>query len=108
MNIFVGNLPFSATDQSVRELFEPFGEVDSVNIIKDRETNRSRGFGFVEMSNSAEAQAAINDLNGKEMDGRALNINEARERGSRGGGGGGGRGGYGGGGRGGGRRDDRW
>ena len=99
MNIFVGNLPFSATDQSIRDLFEPFGEVDSVNIIKDRETNRSRGFGFVEMPNSAEAQAAINDLNGKEMDGRALNINQARERESRGGGGGRG---------GGGRRNDRW
>jgi len=114
LNIFVGNLPFTATEQEVRDLFEAHGDVDTVNIITDRETGRSRGFGFVEMPNSTEAQAAIDALNGNEMGGRALNINEARPRESRGGGGGGrggyggggggGRGGYGGGG-GGGRRD---
>lgn len=86
--IYVGNLPFSATDNEVRELFEEFGTVDSVNLISDRETGRPRGFGFVEMSDGADD--AIEALNGKDMGGRSLNVNEARPRQERGGGGGGG------------------
>ena len=108
MNIFVGNLAFSATDDSLRQLFESHGVVDKVNIITDRDTGRSRGFAFVEMSDASEAEKAIAALNGKELGGRALNINEARPKtdrgpgGPRGGGGrpgGGGRSGGGGGGR---------
>jgi len=101
-NIFVGNLPFSATEQSVRSLFEPYGNVDRVSIITDRDTGQSRGFAFVEMADAGQADAAIEGLNGVDMDGRALKINEARPRGE-GGGGGGGRG-FGGGGGGGGFR----
>ncbi len=102
--IYVGNLPFSATDEDVRALFERHGKVDSVKLINDRETGRPRGFGFVEMSGS-EAQAAIAQLNGYQMGSRELRVNEAQERpagprGPRGPGGGGG--GYGGGGGGGG------
>ena len=80
MNIFVGNLAFSATDDSLRQLFESHGVVDKVNIISDRDTGRSKGFGFVEMPDSAAAQAAIQGLNGKELDGRALTVNEAKPR----------------------------
>jgi len=96
MNIYVGNLSYEATDDDLREAFSAFGQVASANIIKDRDTGRSRGFGFVEMPNQQEAQAAIAGLNGKDLKGRALNINEARprterrDRGGRGGGGGGG------------------
>src|SRR5262245_21042246 len=99
--IYVGNLPFSATENDVRTLFEAHGTVQSVALINDRETGRPRGFGFVEMP-SADAQRAIQSLNGKEMNGRALRINEAQER-QGGGGGGGGRGPRGPGGGGGGR-----
>ena len=80
MNIFVGNLAFNATDHDLRQLFEPYGVVDKVNIITDRDTGRSRGFGSVEMPDSAAAKAAIQGLNGKELAGRALNVNEAKPR----------------------------
>ena len=80
MNIFVGNLAFNATDHDLRQLFEPYGVVDKVNIITDRDTGRSRGFGFVEMPDSAAAKAAIQGLNGKDLAGRALNVNEAKPR----------------------------
>ena len=86
MNIFVGNLNFSTSEDSIRELFEPFGEVTSVKIIYSRETGRSRGFGFVEMESDEEGQAAIEALDGKELDSRALKINEARPRNERRGG----------------------
>lgn len=95
-NIFVGNLSFGATEGSVRALFEQYGAVDRVNIVTDRDSGQSRGFGFVEMPNNAEGDQAINELNGREMEGRAINVNEARPKEDRGGGGG--RGGYGGGG----------
>ncbi|HZT31484.1 MAG TPA: RNA-binding protein [Bryobacteraceae bacterium] len=85
-NIFVGNLDFNATESSVRSLFEPYGNVERVNLITDRDTGRSRGFAFVEMSDSAEADRAIAALNGTELDGRALNINEARPKPQGGGG----------------------
>jgi cold-inducible RNA-binding protein len=108
-NIFVGNLDFAATESSVRSLFEPYGQVDRVNVVTDRETGRSRGFAFVEMADAAEAERAIAALNGMQLDGRALNVNEARPKPAGGGGGGGGRGfgGGGGGGRGP-RREPRW
>jgi RNA recognition motif-containing protein len=80
VNIFVGNLAFSATDDHLRQLFESHGVVDKVNIITDRDTGRSKGFGFVEMPDSAAAKAAIQGLNGKELDGRALTVNEAKPR----------------------------
>lgn len=102
-NIYVGNLGFSVTGDQLQELFTEFGEVVSVNIITDRDTGRSRGFGFVEMADGADAAKAIEGLNGKELDGRDLTVNEARPREDRGGGGGGGRGGGGRGGYGGGR-----
>jgi RNA recognition motif-containing protein len=107
--LYVGNLPYSATDQSVREAFSKCGTVSSVSIISDRDTGQSKGFGFVEMSSDAEAQAAIQQLNGTSLDGRQIKVNEAKPKapGGGGGGGGGGRGGYGGGGGGGGGRD-RW
>ena len=97
MNIYVGNLPYSATDSSLRTAFEAHGEVDSARVINDRDTGRSKGFGFVEMPNQQEAEAAIEGLNGTDMDGRSLTVNEARPRPPRSGGGGGGRGGFGGG-----------
>jgi len=84
--IYVGNLPFSATEADVRSLFEQHGAVDSVKLINDRETGRPRGFGFVEMQ-SSEAQAAIAAMNGYEMNGRALRVNEAQPRAPRPGGG---------------------
>lgn len=93
-NIFVGNLSFGTTEESVRALFEPYGTIERVNIITDRDTGQSRGFGFVEMSGNAEAQRAIEELDGREFDGRPLKVNEARPKESRGGGfGGGGNGG---------------
>ena len=96
--LYVGNLSYGTTDSDLRTMFEEFGSVESAQVIMDRETGRSKGFGFVEMGNDQEAQAAINALNGKEVDGRALTVNEARPREDRGGrSGGGGRGGYGGG-----------
>lgn len=100
--IYVGNLPFSATDDSLSQLFGKHGSVHSVALINDRETGRPRGFGFVEMDDN-EAMAAISALNGFEMEGRNLRVNEAENRRSGGGGGfgGGGRSGFGGGGRGG-------
>ena len=88
-NIFVGNLSFGATEDSVRSMFEAYGAVDRVSIVTDRETGRARGFGFVEMSVNAEAETAIAALNGRELDGRALNINEAKPKEDRGGSGGG-------------------
>ena len=99
-NIYCANLPYSTTDAELRELFEAYGAVESATVIKDRETGRSRGFGFVEMTTDSEADQAIENLNGHEMGGRPLTINEARPRGERSGGGGGGgyRGGGGGGG----------
>jgi len=80
MNIFVGNLPHATTDSVLKEKFDEYGAVDSVAVIMDRETGRSRGFGFVEMPNDSEAEAAIQGLNGQELDGRALNVNQARPR----------------------------
>ena len=103
-NIFVGNLSFGATEDAVRSMFEAYGTVDRVSVVTDRETGRARGFGFVEMSVNDEAERAIAALNGRELDGRALNINEARPKEDRGGGGGGG--GYRG--NGGGRQKQRW
>ena len=97
-NIFVGNLSFGATEDSVRALFEPYGTIERVNIITDRDTGQSRGFGFVEMSGNAEAQRAIQELDGRDFEGRPLKVNEARpkeNRGFGGGGGGGNRGGRG-------------
>jgi RNA recognition motif-containing protein len=104
-NIFVGNLAFGSTESSIRALFEQFGAVDRVNVVTDRDTGRSRGFAFVEMGDGEAAERAINALNGYQLDGRSLNVNEARPK-PEGGGGGGGRGGFrreGGGGRG-----NRW
>ncbi|MFN9367245.1 MAG: RNA recognition motif domain-containing protein [Planctomycetia bacterium] len=100
--IYVGNLPWSTTSQDLEALFAAHGPVRSAEVISDRETGRSRGFGFVEMDTDEGLQAAISALNGHEINGRPLTVNEARERTPRpGGGGGGGRGGYGGGGGGG-------
>lgn len=90
MNIYVGNLPREATDEDVRQAFAAFGQVTTVNIIKDKLSGQSRGFGFVEMAAKAEAQAAIAGLNGKQLKGRTLTVNEARPRTEGGGGGGGG------------------
>jgi RNA recognition motif-containing protein len=80
VNIFVGNLAFSTTDYDLRQLFEPYGVVDAIHVITDRDTGRSKGFGFVEMSDSAAAQAALQGLNGTALDGRALTVNEAKPR----------------------------
>ena len=99
--LYVGNLNFRVTGEDLREYFSQAGEVESASVVEDRETGRSRGFGFVEMATNEEGQAAIQQFNGKEFNGRNLTVNEARpreDRGGRGGGGGGGRGGYGGGG----------
>ncbi len=79
-NIFVGNLDFGATESSIRGLFEPYGSVERVNVVTDRDTGRSRGFAFVEMTDGAEADRAIAALNGANLDGRALNVNEARPK----------------------------
>ncbi len=91
-NIYVGNLSFGASEDSVRALFETHGTVDRVNIVTDRDTGQPRGFGFVEMANDGEGDKAIAAINGTDLDGRTLNVNEARpkaDRGSAGGGGGG-------------------
>src|SRR5204863_4348439 len=104
--LYVGNLGYGVSDSALEALFTPHGTVVSAQVIMDRDTGRSKGFGFVEMSNDQEAQAAIAALNGQEVEGRALTVNEAKPREDRGGGrggSGGGRGGYGGGGGGGGR-----
>jgi RNA recognition motif-containing protein len=92
--IFVGNFSFDTTDADLRSMFEPYGRVESALVVTDRDTGRSRGFGFVEMSESSEAEKAIGALNGKDSGGRPLTVNEARPKMERGGGGGG-------------RRDDR-
>lgn len=89
-NIFVGNLSFGTSEDSIRSMFEAYGAVEKVNIITDRDTGQAKGFGFVEMSNATEADRAIAELNGREVDGRALNVNEARPKAERGSGGGGG------------------
>jgi RNA recognition motif-containing protein len=99
--LYVGNLSYSVRDSDLQDLFSAHGTVDSAQVIMDRDTGRSKGFGFVEMSSDQEAQAAISALNGKEVEGRNLTVNEARPREEGGGGGGRGRGGYGGGGGGG-------
>jgi len=91
MNIYVGNLLREATEDDLRQAFEAFGQVTSVKIITDRYTGDSRGFGFVEMSNNQEAKSAISGLDGKDLKGRTLKVNEARPRNDRGGGFGGGR-----------------
>ena len=80
MNIYVGNLPYSLTESELRDAFAEFGDVSSVNILTDRDTGRARGFGFVEMPNQAEGAAAVAYLNGKDLGGRALRVNEARPR----------------------------
>jgi cold-inducible RNA-binding protein len=121
MKLYVGNLAFQTSSQELQELFATAGTVESASVVEDRETGRSRGFGFVEMSSKEEGAAAIDQFNGKEVNGRALKVNEAKPRENRGGGGGrggfgGGRGGYGGGGNrgggggygGGGNREPRW
>jgi cold-inducible RNA-binding protein len=100
-NIFVGNLSFGTTENTIRSMFESYGSVDRVNIVTDRDTGQARGFAFVEMSVDAEGNAAINGLNGKDVDGRTLNVNEARPKAERGSGGG-----YRG--NGGGSRQNRW
>jgi len=97
--LYVGNLAFSVTDKDLQDLFAQAGTVESASVITDRATGQSRGFGFVEMSSNAEAQQAVQQFDGQDLKGRALKVNEARER--EGGGGGGGRGGFGGGGGGG-------
>jgi cold-inducible RNA-binding protein len=92
-NIFVGNLSFNTSEDELRQLFEAYGQVDRVSIMTDRDTGRSRGFGFVEMTNAEDGEKAIAALNGSQIGGRTLNVNEARpktDRGDRGGGGGGG------------------
>jgi cold-inducible RNA-binding protein len=101
MKLYVGNLSFNTSSEDLQELFAQAGTVESSAVVEDRETGRSRGFGFIEMSTAEEGQAAIQKFNGMEVGGRSLTVNEAKpreDRGNRGGGGGGGRGGYGGGG----------
>ncbi|PYT03864.1 MAG: RNA-binding protein [Acidobacteria bacterium] len=105
MKLYVGNLAFQTSSNELQELFAQAGTVESANVVEDRDTGRSRGFGFVEMSSKEEGQAAITQFNGKEINGRALTVNEARPREDRGNrNGGGGRGGFGGGG----NRTTRW
>jgi RNA recognition motif-containing protein len=114
--LYVGNLPFSATTETLRAAFAPSGDVTDVHIVTDRESGQSRGFGFVTMGNAHEAAKAIAAMNGAMLDGRPLRVNEAEERpqrsggfgGGGGGGGGGGRGGGGGGGGNSGRRNNKW
>ena len=105
-NIFVGNLDFNTSEDDLRHLFETYGQVDRVSIMTDRDTGRSRGFGFVEMANAEDGEKAIAALNGSQVGGRKLNVNEARPKTERGGGGDRDRGGRGGRGGGGGR--NRW
>ena len=97
MKLYVGNLAFSTSSQDLQELFATAGTVESASVVEDRDTGRSRGFGFVEMSSKEEGTAAREQFNGKEVNGRSLTVNEAKPRENRGGGGGGGRGGFGGG-----------
>ena len=110
--LYVGNLPYQVSSSELEQMFSPHGTVQSAEVVADRDTGRSKGFGFVEMGSDAEAQAAISSLHGKEIEGRTLTVNEARPKEGGGGGGrgggGGGRGGYGGGGGGGGGRRDRY
>jgi RNA recognition motif-containing protein len=80
VNIYVGNLPFTAMDQDLRQLFEPYGAVDKINLITDRDTGRAKGFGFVDMPDSRAAQSAIQGLHGKDLKGRAITVNEAKPR----------------------------
>jgi RNA recognition motif-containing protein len=89
MNIYVGNLAYSVTEEDLKKAFEAFGQVSSVNVIRDQYSNQSKGFGFVEMPDASEAKAAISGLNGKELNGRSMNVNEARPRADKGRGGGG-------------------
>jgi len=96
MKLYVGNLSFQTSSEDLQQLFAQAGTVESASVVEDRDTGRSRGFGFVEMSSKEEGEAAIPQFNGKEVNGRALNVNEAKPRENRGGGGGGGRGGFGG------------
>lgn len=98
MKLYVGNLSFNTTNQDLNDLFGAIGTVESTNVVEDRETGRSRGFAFVEMASQADAENAIAQLNGKEVDGRSLKVNEAKPQENRSGGGGGRRGGYDGGG----------
>ncbi|MBI3843537.1 MAG: RNA-binding protein [Planctomycetes bacterium] len=102
VKIYAGNLSYSTTDDTLRQAFAQFGEVVSAQVIMDKMTGQSKGFGFVEMANATEAQAAIDGLSGRDLGGRTMNVNEARPK-TEGSGGGGSRGGYGGGGGGGGR-----
>jgi cold-inducible RNA-binding protein len=107
MKLYVGNLSFQTSSSDLQELFAQAGTVESANVVEDRDTGRSRGFGFVEMSSKEEGEAAISQFNGRDLNGRNLTVNEARPREDRrpgGGGGGGGRGGFGGGG----NRGQRW
>jgi len=90
LRIYLGNLPYESAEEDLEETFRQYGQVESVTIIRDRDTGRSKGFGFVEMPENGEAQSAIDAMNGKEMGGRTLTVNEARPREERGGGGGGG------------------
>jgi RNA recognition motif-containing protein len=110
--LYVGNLPYSITEAKLESTFAEFGRVESVKLITDRDTGQSKGFGFIEMSSDSEANAAISGLNGTDLDGRPMKVNEAKPQANRGGGGGGGRGrggyGGGGGGRGGYGGGDRW
>ncbi len=97
--LYVGGLPYSVDDAQLNEMVQPFGEIISAKVIQDKFSGKSKGFGFVEMANDNEAQAAIDSLNGKEIGGRSIKVNEARPMTPRSGGGGGGGGGFGGGGR---------
>jgi cold-inducible RNA-binding protein len=107
-NIYVGNLDFNTSEDELRTMFEAYGQVDRVSIMTDRDTGRSRGFGFVEMANAEDGEKAIAALNGSQLGGRTLNVNEARPKVERSGGGGKDRGGRGGGGGGGGGGRGRW
>jgi RNA recognition motif-containing protein len=100
-NIYVGNLSFQTDEETLRQTFSQFGQVDNVNIVRDRDSGQPRGFAFVEMANDSEAETAMQQLNGSALDGRNLTVNEARPKTDRGGGGGGGGRGFGGGGGGG-------
>jgi len=107
MKLYVGNLSFQTSSEDLQQLFAQAGTVESASVVEDRDTGRSRGFGFVEMSSEEEGESAISQFNGKEVSGRALNVNQAKPREDRGGGGG--RGGYGGNNRnGGGNRNSGW